>query len=83
MPEYDTERYPSRNWIWNIGNFYQTKWKIVNSLIQNEFQKFINTKICENNSKIDTKKGNKFPVLPVFAKVFEQTNLVSSKSFSI
>ena len=32
----------------------------------------------ESNEKIDLKKGNKFSVLPVLAKVFEDTKFVSS-----
>ena len=34
--------------------------------------------MIESNEEIDVKKGNKFSVLPALAKVFEETNFVSS-----
>ena len=78
MPDYESEKYSSRKWICNVGKLLVTIKYIVNSLIHDQFKRFVNKKIVESNDKIDRKEGNRFPVLPSIAKIFNETNFVSS-----
>ena len=78
MPNYESEKYPSRKWICNVGGLLVLTKSIVNSLIHDQFKGFVNEKITENNDQIDRKEGNKFSVLPSMTKFFNETNFVSS-----
>ena len=78
MPDYESEKYPSRKWICNVGGLLVLTKSIVNSLIHDQFKGFVNEKITENNDQIDRKEGNKFSVLPSMTKIFKETNFVSS-----
>ena len=52
---------------------------LVCTLISDRFHDFIEQKIVESNNKNDQKTNSKFSVLPSFAKVFDETNFVSSE----
>ena len=56
-----------------------TLFYLVCTLIPDRFHDFVEQKIVESNSKNDQKTNSKFSVLPSFAKVFDETNFVSSK----
>ena len=52
---------------------------LVCTLISDKFHDFVEQKIVESNSKNDQNTNAKFSVLLSFAKVFDETNFVSSK----
>ena len=47
-------------------------------MIHDQFKKFVDEKIAENNDKINRKEGNRFAVLPSMANIFNETMFESS-----
>ena len=78
VSENKTDKYPSRQWIWNLGK--KSPFDKAHTLYSDteKFQAFIDKITIKNNENIDNKR-NKFQVLPFFFKIFEDTKFKSSK----
>ena len=77
LPEFNTERYPSRQWVWDIGEFWKTN-PLVSTLIHNEFHEFVEEKIQSQEDDFMVKRNTNFKALPSFISLIKDSNVLSS-----
>ena len=68
LPVYDYDKEPNREWIWNI----------VNSLIPNEFQKFIKQKEDERRKELLQSSNLAMRIKPEFLDIFKSSQAIST-----
>ena len=79
LPEYKTERYPSRSWIWNLGILIILKTWIVATLTGDKFKKFVEEKMQEQEAEYARDKKTKFSALPEFISLIKESKILSRK----
>ena len=68
IPDYEYDKKPNRNWIWNI----------INSVCQVEFQKYIEKKISERVKHMVKMKSFNVKALPEFVNIFQSSKNIST-----
>ena len=68
LPEYEYQKEPNRDWLWNI----------VNTLIHQEFQEYIQDKVGKRESQLIKAKNLKVWVTPEIADIIQRSKAVST-----
>ena len=68
LPEYEYKKEPSRDWIWNL----------VNTLINDEFQEYIQDKVCKRESELIKNKNLKVCATPEIIDIIKRSKAVST-----
>ena len=68
IPDYEYDKKPNRNWIWNI----------INSVCQGEFQKYIEKKISDRTKFTINMKSFNLKALPEFISIFQSSKSIST-----
>ena len=68
IPDYEYDKTPNRNWIWNV----------INTLCQEEFQKFIDKRLSESVKHRIRMKSFNIKALPEFINIFQSSKNIST-----
>ena len=68
IPDYEYDKNPNRNWIWNI----------INTLCQEDFKKYIERKISERAKHMIRMKSFNVKALPEFIDIFQSSRNIST-----
>ena len=83
LPEYKTERYPSRDYVCNVGGCNKDILCLVATMIKDEFDGFVQEKIHENEKEFADKRNTEFRALPGFVSLIKDSKVLSSKPGNI
>ena len=67
LPSYDYDKYPNRDWIWNV----------LNSIAHDEFQKLIKDALKDREKMIVMKRGMNVEAIPEIVNIFAKSQNVS------
>ena len=74
------EKFPDREWTWNIGKPSILLIYIVNSLIPTEFKAFVMNAVQKSDKLYAERRGEEIEVAPEFAKLFIESKTLSSNA---
>ena len=69
IPDYEYDKKPNRNWIWNI----------INTMCQAEFQKYLDSKIFERTKHMIRMKSFNPKASPEFINIFQTSKNISTE----
>ena len=79
LPEYRTFRYPSRQWVWNIGMAFSRLILAVATLAEKEFREFIKSRMDQQEAEFSKNRNTNFKALPNFVSMVKDNHILSSK----
>ena len=78
LPESNKGIIPNREWLWNISNIWHFYyWIIVNTLINEKFNKFVSEKMAERKKMFVSRRNFRVDILPYFVSMFKKSKHVS------
>ena len=78
LPEYKTERFPSRQWVWNMSKEMDYNFYKVATLVGKEFKEYVKQMMEDQEKEYISKRNTKFKILPEFASLIKKSNQLSS-----
>ena len=67
LPDYEYQKYPNRQWLWNV----------LNTVLGDDFKKFVNEKIQERVKHVIWQKRMTVKALPEFIAIFKNSKNIS------
>ena len=79
LPEYKKPRFPSRQWVCNLGKLKKVCDNVVATLIENEYKDFVRNKTEEIEQEYAIDRNTKFQAIPQFVNAIRDSTSLSSK----
>ena len=69
LPEFEYNKEPNRQWLWNL----------VNSLVSDDFQNYIDEKVKLRRQNVIKQQNLRMTINPEFVNIFKSSNAISSE----
>ena len=79
LPEYKSNRFPSRQWVCNLGKHKRVCNNVVATLIEEEYKDFVKHKTNEIEQEFTIDRYTKFQGNPQFVNAIRNSTSLSSK----
>ena len=82
LPEYKSNRFPSRQWVCNLGKHKRVYNNVVATLIEEEYKDFVKHKTDEIEQEYTIDRHTKFQAISQFVNAIRNSTSLSSKPVS-
>ena len=82
LPEYKSNRFPLRQWVFNLGKHKRVCNNVVANLIEEEYKDFMKHKTDEIEQEYIIDRHTKFQAIPQFVNAIRNSTSLSSKPVS-